>query len=173
MKKTILILIVLLLSSCGFSRNRYHIFSFDDYTIAPGFDDVGYLRLVFELDTDKTLQPNELVEDVDLYFWDKYLASVDIINRKGIEIDTDKAIVKKFDFFLANYEAQSYKLNGIDLSDSVKENCDRLDGEYISTNAPACIIVKKTEGSNKVAILHGDILAIDQDKLARVEIYVE
>ena len=173
MKKVVLILIALLLSSCGFSRNRYHIFSFDDYTIAPGFDDVGYLRVVFDLNTNKTLQPNEIIEDVDLYFWDNYLASIDIINRKGIEIETDKAIVKKFDFFLVNYNAESYKLNGMDLSDSVKENCERLNGEYISTNAPACIIVKKTEGSNKVAVLHGDILAINQDKLARVEIYVE
>ena len=172
-KKIFLLLSVILLSSCGFSRGKYHVFSFDNYTIAPGYDDVEFLKLVFDVHGPEIIGASQTVEDVEIYFWDKYFAKVDIVNPKNKEINGNKAIVKKLDYFLVNHEAETYMLNGVVLSDSVEESCKLLEGQYFNNYAPSCVIVKKADGKNIIAELHGDILAIDQDKLSRVLIYVE
>ena len=172
-KPVLLILIMFMLCSCNLSRQRYHVFSFDNYTLAPGFDDVSYLKITFDFDIDETIAANQEIDDIKLYFWENYFANVDVINRRSVDIESKDAIVKKLDFYLQNYEAESYKLNGVELKSSVKENCEIFNGEYIFRNAPACIIVKKADGRNNVAILHGDIINADQDELYRVEIYVE
>ena len=67
----------------------------------------------------------------------------------------------------------TYKLDGIELSSSVKENCRMFDGEYIERNGYACLITRQVDQKLNVVILHGDILNMDQDELSRIEIYVE
>ena len=89
MKKLLsLFLIPLLLCGCTVEREDYYIFSFGDYTIAPGYDDAEYLELIFELDLPETLEPNETLEKKEVHFWGDYLADVDLSNdgKKTIPI---------------------------------------------------------------------------------------
>ena len=61
MKKLILIPLLLLLCSCDVVlREDYYVFSFDDFTIAPGYDNVDFMRLVFDVRNSKyTLESKE------------------------------------------------------------------------------------------------------------------
>ena len=128
---------------------------------------------MFDVYGPETIGANQTVEDVEMYFWDKYFATVDITNPKSKDLDGNKAVVTKLDFYLVNHQAETYMLNGVVLSDSVKESCQLLEGEYFDNYAPSCVIVRKADGKHIIAELHGDILAINQDKLSRVLIYVE
>ena len=107
------IISILLLSSCS-NRNSYYVLSFDDYSLAVGYDDVDYLKLVFTVDSDDKMQPKELRENVDVSFWNSHFAYMDIINYKNREIDIDKAIVCKADIYLSNLEMETFKINGMD-----------------------------------------------------------
>lgn len=166
------IISILLLSSCS-NRNSYYVLSFDDYSLAVGYDDVEFLKLVFTVDSQDKMQPKELRENVDVSFWNRHFAYMDIINYKNREIDIDKAIICKADIYLSNLEMETFKINGIELSDSVKQNCKILNGELIERNGYACIISKVVDDKENVAILHGDIFNADQDLLSRIEIYVK
>lgn len=166
------IISILLLSSCS-NRNSYYVLSFDDYSLAVGYDDVDYLKLVFTVDSDDKMQPNELRENVDVSFWNSHFAYMDIINYKNREIDIDKAIVCKADIYLSNLEMETFKINGIELSDSVKQNCELLNGELVERNGYACIISKTVDDKDNIVILHGDIFNADQDLLSRIEIHVK
>ena len=166
------IISILLLSSCS-NRNSYYVLSFDDYSLAVGYDDVEFLKLVFTVDSQDKMQPKELRENVDVSFWNRHFAYMDIINYKNREIDIDKAIVCKADIYLSNLEMETFKINGTELSDSVKQNCKILNGELIERNGYACIISKVVDDKENVAILHGDIFNADQDLLSRIEIYVK
>ena len=48
-----------------------------------------------------------------------------------------------------------------------------FEGEYISRNGYACAFGKNVHGKKNVVVLYGDILAMDQDELSHMEIYVE
>lgn len=173
MKKLITIItLILLLSSCS-NRNNYYVLSFDNYSLAVGYDDVEFLKLVFTIDSDEIMQPNELRENVEVLFWDRHFAYMDIINYKKKEIDIDKAIVCKADIYLSNLEMETYKINGIELSSSVKENCKKFNGELVERNGYACVIGKQVDDKDNVVVLHGDIYNVDQDLLSRIEIYVK
>ena len=166
------ILSILLLSSCS-NRNSYFVFSYDDYTLAVGYDDVEFLKLVFTLDSEETMQPNELRENVEVLFWERHFAYMDLINYKKKEINIDKAVVCKADIYLSNLNMSTYKLDGVELSESVKENCETFKGELIKRNGYACVIGKTIGDKENIVVLHGDIYNADQDLLTRVEIYVK
>ena len=174
MKKLLLLLMsVLLLSGCTSEREDYYIFSFGDYTIAPGYDDVEYTRLIFELELPETLEAQQTLEKREVYFWDRYLADINIGNDSKKQIPIEKGKVTKLAFFLSNYPDVVYKIDDIELSSSVKENCEKFAGEYIERNGYACAFGKTVGKKNNIVVLYGDIFAVDQDKLDHVEIYVE
>ena len=174
MKKLLLLAIsLLLLSGCTIEREGHYIFSFGDYTIAPGYDDVEYTRVIFDLDLPETLEAKQVLKDNKVYFWNRYLADIDIANDSEKQIVADKAKVTRFVFYLSNFPDVVYKIDDIELSSSVKENCEKFGGEYIERNGYACAFGKKTGKKNNIVILYGDIFAVDQDKLDHVEIYVE
>ena len=78
MKRIIgIVLLVFVLCGCEITRDRYYVFYFDDYNIAVGYDDVEYMRLVFEDELIDKIKKSEEVKDIDVYFWDKYFASID------------------------------------------------------------------------------------------------
>ncbi|MBR4461264.1 MAG: hypothetical protein IKS51_01615 [Erysipelotrichaceae bacterium] len=147
--------------------------AFDDYSLAVGYDDVNYLKLVFEADLPEELQPQETVKDIETTFWGNYFADIDIRNPIDETISPDDAVVVGLDLYLSNTGMGTYKLDDIELSGSVKDNCKAFDGEYIERNGYACLITRQVDQKLNVVILHGDILNADQDELSRIEIYVE
>ena len=174
MKKLLcLLLMMLLLGGCVREREDYYIFSFGDYTITPGYDDVAYARLIFDAQLSETIEPETTLKEQELYFWGKYLADIDITNDSSKQKPIDQAIVSRFVFYLSNYPDVPYKINGIELSNSVKENCEMFSGEYIERNGYACAFGQEAGDKDNVVVLYGDLFAIDQDKLDHVEIYVE
>ena len=173
MKKIVVFIILLtMLCSCS-SRNSYYVFSFDDYTLAPGYDNVEFLKIAFDVDVKDSFEAKEIIKDVEVNTWKYYLCSVDLANTKNRTISSDKAIVTRMDFFLGNMPIDSYKINGVELTKSVKQDCKTLKGELIERNGYACLVSKKVDGKTNVLILSGDVINLDQDELHRVQIYVE
>ncbi|MBR4471217.1 MAG: hypothetical protein IKS54_07925 [Erysipelotrichaceae bacterium] len=174
MKKLFSVLLIsILLCGCMSQREDYYIFSFDDFTITPGYDNVEFMKLIFDVDLPDRLSAGETLKDQDVFFWNSYFADIDVTNQKKEEIRINEAVVSRLIFYLSNYPASVYKIGNIELSESVKENCRIFEGEYIERNGYACAFGKKSAGKNNVVILYGDIFGIDQDKLDHVEIYVE
>ena len=174
MKKIVaLVLSLILLCSCSAQRDDYYVFSFDDFSLVPGYDDVEFMRLVFQMDTPEKLSAGEKIENIDVIFWDRYFASVDIENSGKKEIDATAAKVTRLVYYIDNYTFSRYALDGIELSESVKENCEKFNGEYVERNGYACAFGKKVKDKENIVILYGDILGIDQDKLDHLEIYVK
>ena len=174
MKKLFSLLsIILLLCGCDIERSEYYVFSFDDYTVCPGYDDVEFMRLVFDVDARGKLDADEKLEDVKIVFWGRHFADVDISNPTEKQIDIEQGKITRIDMYLDELGSYTYKIDDVVLSSSVKENCDMFNGEYIERNGYACVFGKVVDDRNNVVILHGDILKPDQDELSRIEIYVE
>ncbi len=173
MKKLWIILFCFLLCSCRPEREDFYVLEFDDYSLAVGFDDVNYLKLVFEADLPEEMGANETLKDIEMTFWGSYFADIDITNPIDETISPDDAVITGLDLYLANAGMTTYRLDGIELSGSVKENCRAFDGEYIERNGYACLITRQVDQKLNIVILHGDILNEDQDELSRIEIYVE
>ena len=175
MKKLLIVLACILVCSCTKAPERedYFVFSFDDYSLAAGFDDVNYLKLVFDVEVPETMAAKESIKDLEMDFWGQYFGDVDIANLTEKELPSGQAIITGLDLYLPNVGMEIYKLGETELSKSVKENCEMFDGEYIERNGYACVITRQIEEQLNVVILHGDILNEDQDELARIEIYVE
>lgn len=174
MKKVLILLFCLFfLTSCT-DREDFYVLSFDDYTLSVGYDDVEFMDLVFSLSCDEdTLDPYEMIEDVEVTYWDRYFGTIDITNYKKKECDIQEGVITKIDIFLDELDMRTYMIDGQELSRSVRENCRMFDGEYIKRNGYACAIVKNVEDKNNVIVLYGDILKEDQDELSRIVIYVE
>ena len=173
MKKLFLLLTALLLCSCSAEREEYYTFSFDNYTIAPGYDDVEYMRLVFKVELPETLAAESKLENKEVYFWDKYFGLIDIENRTKKDVPIEQAKISKMILYLDNIGASKYGLDGRDFDSSVKANCDYYGGQYIERNGYACAFGKVVDNRENVVILYGDILAEDQDQLHHIEIYVK
>ena len=176
MKKLFLIVLMsFLIGGCThpIEREDYYIFSFGDFTIAPGYDDVEYMRLIFDVELPETIEAHQKLKDREVFFWDEYLADIDIENNTKKPISSNQAGVSRLVFYLSNYPDVSYRLSGVELKDSVRENCELYKGEYIERNGYACAFGKKIGKKKNVVVLYGDLFAIDQDKLDHIEIYVE
>lgn len=173
MKKLLSILLLLLLLSACTSRKDYYILSFDTYSLTPGYDDMEFVKLVFDFDIPEQLDKKQSLENIRTYFWDTYFADISIYNPKNKVIDSNEAILTRVDIFLDNNYFETYKINDIELSSSVKQNCEMFKGEFIERNGYACVIGQVVNNHNNVIILSGDYLGIDQDELSRIEVFVE
>lgn len=172
MKKILIVISLLLLCSCS-KREDYYVFSFDDISITPGYDTVEFMHLVFDVKADGTIKGKQHMEDVKVFFWDKYFGSIDIGNTRRKEADVDEAIVTRLELYLDNINYSVLKIGDVVLKESVKENCEMFGGEYIERNGYACAFGKKVKDRENVVILYGDILGADQDALSHLEIYVK
>ncbi|MBO4919062.1 MAG: hypothetical protein J5365_02790 [Erysipelotrichaceae bacterium] len=174
MKKLLLVILLILISACSnVKREDYYIFSFNDYTLSVGYDDVEFLELTFDLDVKDELEMQESVEDIDLYFFGAPFAKADVFNPGKKTVASEKAIITRFKYYLDDFPMQSYQIYGIPLSVRIKENCETFHGEYIDRNGKACLIGKKANGKDNVILLKGDMLNINQDELESIEIYVK
>ena len=68
---------------------------------------------------------------------------------------------------------RTFKLNGEQLDNSIKNNCAKYQGTYIEKNGYACVIESNESNKHNVVELYGDYLNIDQDQLDRIVIYVD
>ena len=174
MKKLLVLLMLILISAChSVKREDYYIFSFNDYTLSVGYDDVEFLKLTFDLDVKDELESQESLEEVSLYSFGLPFAEIDLCNTGKKTVISDKAIVTRFKYYLDDFPMETYQIDGIPLSSSIKENCETFHGEYIDRNGKACLFGKKVDGKDDVVILRGDMLNIDQDQLESIEIYVK
>ena len=172
MKKILLALSLLILCSCV-NREDYYVFSFDDYSITPGYDDVSFLDIAFDLDVPESIDGYQKIKDVNMTFFGKYFGDVDLVNPTGKPIEIKDAKVSKLVLYFSQLSDHAFKIDGIDLEKSVKTNCEVFNGEYIVRNGYACVIGKNVHGKKNVIILYGDIYAMDQDELNHMEIYVD
>ena len=106
------------------------------------------------------------------------LRILDKIDPEGEHIgttDPEKAlkVIREKEVTAVYVDVEMPKINGIELSNSVKENCEMFSGEYIERNGYACAFGQEAGDKDNVVVLYGDLFAIDQDKLDHVEIYVE
>ena len=170
--KKILFILLLLLASCTFKQDYFSL-SIDDYTISVGYDDAEYLDVAFNFDMKEELMPNEVIKDIDIYLFDSLLGVGEFTNKKSKENGSDKAVLSKITIYLEDLKGREFKLNGESLDSSIKKNCDRYNGTYISKNGYACVIENKVQDELNVVELHGDYLNLDQDKLNHIIIYVE
>ena len=173
MKKFLVLLLLILLCGCNAEREDYYVLSFDDYTICVGYDDAEFVKLVYDVELPDVLSPEQTVGDLELDFWGKEFGTVSFTNPKNKEIASGEAILSKAVFYLEQTGSHVLKIDDVELSNSVKENCSILQGEYIEKNGTACVIGKKVKDKDNVLILYGDIFSIDQDELSRIEISVE
>ncbi len=172
MKKILLALSLLILCSCT-HREDYYVFSFDDYTITPGYDDVSFLDIAFDLDVPESLAGYEKLKDVRMTFFGKYFGEADLFNPTSKPIDIKDAKLEKLTLYLSQLSDHTFMIDGIELVESIKENCETFNGEYVVRNGYACVIGKIVHGKNNIIRLFGDIYAKDQDELNHLEIYVE
>ena len=174
MKKLLVPILLILICACSsVKREDYYVFSFNDYTLSVGYDDVEFLELTFYLDVKDELEAQEKAEDVELYFFDVPFALADLYNPGKKAAASEKAVITRFKYYLDDFPMQSYRIDGITLSGSIKEDCETFHGEYIDRNGKACLFGKKVNGKDNVVLLKGDMLNIDQDELESIEIYVE
>ena len=171
MKKAFIILL-LLLTSCAFKQDYYEL-TVDDYSITVGYDNSEYLKVLYDYDLIDELKPNEVIEDVNLYLLDSLFASAQFLNSKNKYISSNKARLTKIVVYINDLKGRTFKINGIQLDDSVKNNCETFNGNYINKNGRACVIENKVANELNVIELHGDYLNIDQDKLDHIIIYVK
>ena len=155
MKKIIVITLLMLLVGCSeIERKDYYNLSIDNYNFTVGFDDLDYLKTTFKL------------EDNELKLLDKHFANVEF----GI-ID-EKEVISYFRFYTKDF-GSNYKIDDIELSKSIKNNCESFAGEYIDKKVKACIIQKQVGDHTNAIILSGDILNDYSDELSKIEIYIK
>lgn len=168
MKKIITLFLLLCLFSCS-NDNKYFSFFFDGYCINVGKDRVEDLKDSFEIDAKEQLDKKELLEDIEMKYYGRNFALISISNAHNKTISSDKAIISSFTYYFNDLPFNAYKIDGVLLSDSIKDNCDRLNGNYIQKNGYACLLVKK----NSVLTLYGDFLNINQDLLDHLQIVAQ
>ena len=130
------LLMMLLLGGCMNEREDYYIFSFGDYTLTPGYDNVEYARLIFDLQLPETIGANSRIEKNEVYFWDHYLCDLDLINESKKEIPIDEAIISRLDtgaasiIFFPN-EIFSHYINYIDTEKQMLVSYSNGYGPYV------------------------------------------
>lgn len=170
--KKILILLLILLSSCSLKKDYYKL-SIDDYNVTVGYDTSDFLDIAYDFELPEKLQANETIDDVDIYLFNQLLGVGSFTNTSNKEIDSNKAILSRITIYLNDMVGRNFKINDEQLDDSVKSNCDKYNGKYIEKNGYACILENSNTVELNVIELHGDYLNQDQDLLDHITIYVK
>lgn len=172
MKRLLYLLFTILLCSCSFRRD-YNTLYIDDYKFSIGYDDVNYLKVVFDVDIKDELEVDETVENVEVRLFNKIFCTVDISNNKDKIIDSGECIISKLTLYCLDVGNRDFKINDVWLDSSVKSNCKKLNGTYIERNGYACVVEENKNNALHVIELHGDILNMDQDKLDHIILYIK
>ena len=154
MKRLIFILIIFLISGCSVERKDFYNLSIDEYKIVVGYDGYEYLNSVFKLNK------NELT------LLDKHFANFEygIIDKKEV--------ITYLEFYTKDF-GSIYRIDEIELSKSIKQNCDAFNGDYIDKKTKGCIIQKQVGNYTNAIILSGDILDDKLDHMNKIEVYIK
>lgn len=172
MKKLLILLLVLMCCGCSAKREDFYVLHFDDYSLAPGYDNAEYVKLVYTFDIPETLEPGQSYE-TGLYSFGKHLGDAVFTNYTKKEISSDKAILSKLSLFFRENPYYLYSIDDYELSPYVSENNEHFNGEYIKRDGTASVFGKMVGKKKNVIILQGDIYGMDQDEIYRITISVE
>ena len=170
MKKIIAALLLIFSFS---NRNDYYKLSIDDYSVVVGYDDGDYLDVAYKYSINSEIKENETIENVSIYLFDELLGTGSFSNNKNKSISYKDAKLSKLSVYVKDLENRKFKIDDIELDNSVKSNCTKLNGTYIEKNGCACVIEKQIRDELNVVELHGDYLNIDRDELDHIEIYIK
>ena len=171
MKKIISILLCLILLGCSSEkREDYYILSFDDYSVSIGYDNAEYTSLIFDYELPEVIPGFEEIKDVDVSFLGKNFGIASFINEENDEKESNEAIISSLLFYVKDIDAESIKINDIELDKSIIKNCETFNGSLIEKNGYACVIEQEVNNKDDVIILYGDILNLVQDTVDRIEI---
>lgn len=174
MKKIITILLCLLLCGCQkIERTDYYIFELGNYTIAVGYDNVEFIKIIFDFDIKDTLQGYEEVNDVDLMYMGKYFGKASFKNMNKKEKPSDEAILTSFEVYLEDTGFDDFKINDTKIDESIINNCNSYNGQLIERNGYACVIEQEVHKQDNAIILYGNIANIKQDTVDRIQIKVQ
>ena len=165
MKKTlfklIMILLLILFSACN-QQESHPIFMDIEIgkTSAKKLNEMGY-----SFDISETIDANKDIHSDYLLYQGINVGSITLKNNNDIEITGIEATVSYLELYVDIYP-EYLIIEDVILSESIKENCDKLKGKYKEGIGNSCVIEKE----DIVYILESNI-AKDWDKLNRIEIY--
>ena len=154
MKKIIVLIVLVILIGCSTKKEDYYNFSIDNYNITIGYDDYDYLSTVFDIGEEEFTLVNKHFANYEYGIIDK------------------KEVITYLEFYIKDF-GSIYKIDDIELSKSIKQNCESFAGEYIDKKTKGCIIQKQVGDYTNAIILSGDILNDDLDELSKIEIYIK
>ena len=172
MKKLLTVFLLILLAGCQKEvREDLFVLGIDGQEIVPGFDTQAVLEKAgIGFTEEGILQPKEEASGI-LYRDALPVGSYRLYNpeKKKERTFLDSPLV-----YLELYtDPFSLTLDGEVLSSSMKETCDAYKGEYLEHNGPYCVLKKESSKHYATMILHGDITDLDQDRLDRLEIFID
>lgn len=173
MKKIVVLLICLIILTGCKKREDYFELGIDDYSISVGYDDVEYLKTVFDFDIKDTFNGYEEANNVDINFIGNLFGIGNFTNFNKKEKESNEAILNKLTIYVNDLGSRIIKLNGEPLDSSIKNSCDKYGGSYIEKNGKACVIESNVNDQLNVVELYGDYLNINQDQLDHIIIYVK
>ena len=171
MKKILIFLLALICFGCQQKEDPsyYYHLSMGGVEVIPGYTKVSELvDLSFE--APEELGPGEDIY-AELYDSGYSVGEIRIFNPSEEKAPLGDCRVVYIDLYKVFYG--DIFLDEELLSDSIKENCETRGGTYFYQNGYACKLEKKSHSRTSVIILHGDISAMDQDLVDRVEVFAE
>ena len=173
MKKILIVFLLVLLAGCQKEvREDLFVLGINGTEIVPGFDGPSsFTEADIAVYEEGILQPKEEASG-DLYKDDLPVGTYKIFNpEKKKEKTYEESLLVYLELYTDPFE--SLTLNGEALSSSMKETCDAYEGEYLYHNGPYCVLKRESLKHYATMILHGDITDLDQDRLDRIEIYID
>ncbi|MBQ1477117.1 MAG: hypothetical protein IIZ33_03115 [Erysipelotrichaceae bacterium] len=167
-----LFLILLLLTSCHKEvREDHYVLGLDEERLfAPGFDTLERMREIgFETELYGEFSKGDSAQ-VPLYYEGKEVGKATFTNTGKKDAPSEECILTYLELYVWSIP-ETLLLDGEEVPVSIKETCDRYEGDYLYKNGIACVIEK--EDRNETVILHGDISAYDQDRIDRIEVFAD
>ena len=173
MKKLLILLLLVVLCACQKEeREDFFIIGHDGKDFAAGFDTASLLTEAdIGFHDEGILGPKDHVSG-DLTYEDLPVGSYTLYNP---EKKKEKAFEESFLTYLELYvdPFEELTLDGEPFPNDLKEICSEKEGEYLVHNGPYCVLKKESLKHYSTLILHGDITDLDQDRVDRIEIFID
>lgn len=142
MKKIIVVLITLsILVACSPKKEEYYNITFEDTTVAVGFDETSILNDSLHINSSK-------------YHLDK----------------KEREIVDYIEFYVKDLSDINIFIDEYKLRTSIKDTCSDLNGELINNKGNACVLHKRVGEGEDIIVMYGDILSDNIDEINRIEV---
>ena len=174
MKRLILLLILIFLFSCD--RNIENVESlylkFDNFIIDLGNEKaIDLIEDGFEIDVYEELTISKEIIINDIYYNYRNIGDMGFSGFSE-ELIFNESYLSYLNIYIYSLPSDIY-LDDYLLTENIKDDCDYLKGKYIDKNGKACLLNKNLDNKEISIIFEGDISDINQDKLDRIEIFIE